>query len=377
VRTLLVASQKGGVGKTTTAINLAALAAQSGQRVLILDADPLGSVVTSLHLSRLSADDEDRPAYADPVTSNGAYWLNAIENLDVVSPYSDDDTSEEILQTFLEQMSGCSALGQYDLILIDAPPMLGPRPKALLRVADEVLIVQRAEPMSFRTLPAYLDLLNEVRKEGAGVKLGGILLTLPNGLVPGSKAEQKLRERFPGLLPISIPHDSEVNQALLLGQPVVSVNPESLAAKRYGSLAKLLNLTQERIPVAVGTRSYAKEAAFTAVKTPQPVAHRPVESRSAIPPKFQKAIPMSNRPVESRSAIPPKFEKPIPTALRSALNVGPLKNQSGPRLKSVETIRIPLPQETSEPLGLKWYLTVFAVMIWSAATGLLVAYLMR
>ena len=69
MHTLLIASQKGGVGKTTTAINLATLAAQSGQRVLILDADPLGTVATSLQLSR--SDRDGKPPQPDRVTRLG------------------------------------------------------------------------------------------------------------------------------------------------------------------------------------------------------------------------------------------------------------------------------------------------------------------
>jgi chromosome partitioning protein len=263
MRTLLVASQKGGVGKTTTAVNIAALAAKAGGRVLLLDADPLGSVAASLHLSRAAGEDTPAPR-PDGVTRRGAIWANVVPNLDVVSPYPDGDTAEAHLHDFLQEMPTSTVARFYDTVIIDAPPMLGPRPKALLKAASEVLIVQRAEPMSFRTLPAYLELIQEARNEGARVKLRGVLMTLPNGVTPGGKAELRMRERFQGLIPHSIPHDAEVNRALLLGKPVTVSAPQSAVSKQYITLAGLLGLTNDVVkaaPVVAAAAAPARKAA--------------------------------------------------------------------------------------------------------------------
>jgi chromosome partitioning protein len=249
LRTLLVASQKGGVGKTTTAVNLATLAAQAGKRVLLIDADPLGSVGASLLLTR---DDESthvpRP---DAVTGRGVVWSNVVQNLDVINPYSADSTSDEELVEFLAAMPTSPLSRFYDFVVMDAPPMMGARPKALLKAAQEVLIVQRAEPMSFRTLPAYLELMREVKAEGANVQLRGILMTLPSGVAMGSKAEQTIREKFKGILPQVIPFDPEINNALMLGRPLVMVQPTSAATKQYRALALSLGLTKDTAPARV------------------------------------------------------------------------------------------------------------------------------
>lgn len=239
MRSLLVSSQKGGVGKTTTAVNLAALAAaaladENGGRVLLLDADPLGSVATSLQLDRADAD----PAF---LTDMACLWPEVLPNLDVTNPYPTDATSEDDLDAFLAELSG---MADYEVVVIDAPPMLGRRPKALLHAAEEVLIVLRAEPMSFRTLPAYLDLVREVKSEGGSCRLRGILLTLPQGTVPGGSAEMGLRERFKGLLPQAVPFDPEVGRAMILGKPVVESSPRSVAAAQYRSLAVDLRLAR-------------------------------------------------------------------------------------------------------------------------------------
>ena len=256
MRTLLVASQKGGVGKTTTAVNLAALAAQAGSRVLLIDADPLGSVAASLLLSR-DGDADVRPdspeaegrdcPRPDGVTGRGALWAGVLPNLDVLSPYPADSTDDAELVEFLEAVPDSGLARGYDLVILDAPPMMGPRPKALLRAAGEVLIVQRAEPMSFRTLPAYLELMREVKTEGARVELRGILLTLPAGVALGSPAELTLRQKFKGLLPQAIPFDAEIDKALLAGQPIVVMRPVGTVAKQYRALAAALGLIRQTV----------------------------------------------------------------------------------------------------------------------------------
>ncbi len=254
MRTLLVASQKGGVGKTTTAVNLAALAAQAGSRVLLLDADPLGGVSASLLLAR-GGDPDARPdspgaegrdaPRPDGVTGRGALWSGVLPNLDVLSPYPADGTDGDELAGFLDALPAADLPRGYDLVVIDAPPAMGPRTKALLRAAGEVLVVQRAEPMSFRTLPAYLELVREVKAEGSRVELRGILLTLPAGVALGSPAEVAIRQKFKGLLPQAIPFDADIDRALLAGQPVVVTRPVGPASRQYRALATTLGLVQQ------------------------------------------------------------------------------------------------------------------------------------
>jgi chromosome partitioning protein len=266
VRSLLVASQKGGVGKTTTAVNLAALAAASGNRVLLLDADPLGSVSASLHLSREPGGRGEPRA----VTGGGTLWTDAVPGVDVVTPYPETDTAERHLQAFLDALPRAAA--SYDLVVIDAPPMLGPRPKALLRSADEVLVVQRAEPLSIRTMPSYLNLIQQARGEGSTCRLRGVVLTLPEGVQPGGTAEQRLRAAFPGVFPRSVPFDQQVGRALVVGAPLVIAAANCPAAKAYAALAEELGVTApvpERELVAASAAPAREPAPRTAAPKPE------------------------------------------------------------------------------------------------------------
>lgn len=303
MRTLLVASQKGGVGKTTTAVNLAALAARAGGRVLLIDADPLGSVAASLQLSR----DADGSARPDKVTGKGAAWADVLPNLDVVCPYPEDDTAEERLFEFLNELPNSPAARFYDRVIMDAPPMPGPRTKALLVAADEVLIVQRAEPMSLRTLPVYLELVREAQQAGGACRLRGILLTLPAGLPAGGKAEQALRARFKGLLPQTIPFDPEINRALVLGRPVVVNNPSCPAAVQYAALAAsagLVRAVKEKVLVGAGGPPAREVAApVKATDTPPPMqAVRPLPNPLALSPA-QKEPPTRRTPWAVLAAV--------------------------------------------------------------------------
>lgn len=287
MRTLLVASQKGGVGKTTTAVNLAALAAKAGGRVLLIDADPLGSVAASLQLSR--DPDAARP---DGVTGRGAVWSEVLPNLDVICPYPEDDTSDDRLFEFLDALPESPVARFFDRVVLDAPPMPGPRTKALLMAADELLVVQRAEPMSLRTLPVYLELVREAQRAGGTCRLKGILLTLPPGLPAGGKAEQSLRARFKGLLPQSIPFDPEINRALVLGRPAVVHSPSCPAAVQYRSLAASLGLVREAVreKVLVGAGGPPLSPA-AATDTPPPTSA--ITAPAARPAAREKANPLT------------------------------------------------------------------------------------
>jgi chromosome partitioning protein len=155
MRKLLVASQKGGVGKTTTALNLAAMAALAGQRVLVIDADPIGSAGVSLNLTP----NETAQNLAADLALTGNLWTGAFPGVDVLNPYSSTEFAEEELAKALERLDRFGKKRRYDLIVMDAPPSLWQRSRLLLEAANELLLVLRAEVLAFRTLPGFLEMV--------------------------------------------------------------------------------------------------------------------------------------------------------------------------------------------------------------------------
>ena len=225
MRTLLVASQGCGVGTTTTAVNLAAVTASGGARVLLLDADPGRRAVAALRLKG-----EPTPA---PVAGPGGVWASP-EGFEVATPYGDGGDLNDALESLMSH-----GPASYDVVVIDAPPGPGGATLALLRVADELVIVERADRESFRDLPNYLEAVRAARRGGATIGVRGILMTLPKGVTPGGPAETALRQKFKGLLPQAIPFDPAVTSA----RPVATAAPGTPAAKQYLALAAALKLT--------------------------------------------------------------------------------------------------------------------------------------
>jgi hypothetical protein len=119
---------------------------------------------------------------------------------------------------------------------------MGANPGQLLATCDQFILVMRAEPLAYRTLPAFLELVQRAR--GRAIALRGILLTLPEGETPSGRWERELRGRFGSrILPQAIPHDDTVSQAVLFGQIVCHSNRDTPAAVAYHALVETLDLT--------------------------------------------------------------------------------------------------------------------------------------
>ncbi len=241
VRKLLIASQKGGVGKTTTAINLASAIALTGGRVLLVDADPLAGAATALNL----ANHPQSPGLASVgITSLAPLWKDLLPGFDVTSPYGDSSAPAHTLDEFLGLIDKEAAFEQYGWIIFDAPPVLGGMQlRNLVRHADEMILIIRAEPLAFRTVPTFLQLIKLVQDEGSSVVLRGLLLTLPPTEQIGGPWETELRRVFARtMLPQTIPYDLEIARAGLLSKPIVVINPQAASSKQYMALASNLGL---------------------------------------------------------------------------------------------------------------------------------------
>lgn len=223
MKSLVIVSQKGGVGKTTSSVNIAAALGRK-KRVLLIDTDPIGSVCASLS-SQVSL------GSAGAQLSDGEGFLSISgENFDVFVPNEEDELT-------LDRFSSV-----YDWVVIDSQPYSGSQSNRIIRAASEMIVVMRGDALCFRSLPAFLEVLKSASANGESAKLRGVLLTLPSGEEPGGQWETALRRRLGSLLlPCAIPHDELIYQALIDQKSAVHAFPNGPASRQYQELARILD----------------------------------------------------------------------------------------------------------------------------------------
>jgi chromosome partitioning protein len=245
-RVVAIANQKGGVGKTTTAINFAASLAHYGQRTLVIDLDPQGNASSGLgfpkdHVEQGSLDVVLGRANLDDVIQN-----TLVEGLDLLPATRDLIGAEvELMQTTQRETRLQSALGSasshYDWIILDCPPSLGFLTVNALVAADSVLIPVQAEYYALEGLGELLRTLSVVRKRlNSKLKREGIVLTLHdtrNNLC--NMVEEQLRELFKDeVMDTVIPRNVRLGEAPSYGRPILAYDPSCWGARAYLSLAR-------------------------------------------------------------------------------------------------------------------------------------------
>jgi len=306
VRKLLVASQKSGVGKTTTSINLGAATAMAGARVLLVEADPLSAISAALNLPQHP---DKRQLRAAGIDLPGVLFCGVIPGLDVFSPYEEGGCSDEDFDRVL-QLLGLDAFREsYDCLIVNGPPFLGGRPAELLASCDEFVIVMQAEPLAHRTMPAFLEMVQRSSPSaGRAATMRGVVLTLPESEAPGGRWERELRGRFgKTVLPSVVPYDEEVGKASLFGHVVAHASPEAPASVAYQEMAGELQLAKG----ASGAKRPADAALSLAAAA---VRANPLVARSAPRPAVKAGGRRSSRvarPSAQNTGRPPK-DSPAP-----------------------------------------------------------------
>ncbi len=370
VRKLLVASQKSGVGKTTTSMNLAASTARNGTRVLLLDADPLSNISAALKLAehphRLSL----RQAGID---LPGVLVPNLVPGLDVLSPYDEGCCSDDDLDRLLRALTTPSARTCYGCMIVDVPPFMGANPAQLIASCDEFLLVMRAEPMAYRTLPAFLELIQRSARNGHTIQMRGILLTLAEGEEPGCRWERELRGRYGArILSEVIPHDETIDKSLRVGQIACHLQPDSPATRQFRQLCGKLGLDEESRSAASAEqvtqalREAAAEVGPSVVTAPAPATTAApsktpngadIEDRCAPVPEIASRKPMSapiQRPRRSERSSdtvrPGRPERAAPPAAAPLPPSSRMKKKpalSAPPVDQVDPA--PIPASPAEP----------------------------
>lgn len=252
MKTWAIANQKGGVGKTTTAITLAGLLAQAGYRTLLMDADPHGSL--SVYLGH------------DPdVTKGGLYQLfhevdtlteASVRNIVLHTKYENIDImpASSSMAALDRQMGTRGGMGlvfskalnmikeDYDYVLIDCPPLLGILMVNALAVCDELLVPVQTEFLALKGLERIVHTLHMIMQSRNEVLNYTVIPTLYDRRTKASRSTlEALQEQYPKTLwPGVIPVDTQFREASRIGAPLSMISPETRGVQAYSNLLEYL-----------------------------------------------------------------------------------------------------------------------------------------
>lgn len=240
-----IANQKGGVGKTTTAVNVGACIAEAGYPTVLVDADPQANATVGLGIERdrspglyevLSGEASAEEALAETVVP-GLMLLAAgpgLAGANVEMPRL--ERFEHRMREALEPLRS-----RFDYVLLDCPPSLGPLTVGALVAADRIIVPVQTEYYALEGLASLLETLDRVQRElNPRLTVAGMLLTMHDSRTRlGREVEDEVRRHFPDLVfDTVIPRNVRVGEAPSYGLPVTHHDPHSAGAEAYFELAK-------------------------------------------------------------------------------------------------------------------------------------------
>jgi len=242
---LALMNQKGGVGKTTTAVNLGACLAEAGARVLLVDLDPQGNATTGIGVDR---SDVKVGTYEVLIGSPAADAIirTQVAGLDLLPSTIDLAGAEvELVSAFARETKlrqGIEPLrGRYDFVLIDSPPSLGLLTVNALAAADEVLVPIQCEYYALEGLGQLLRTLDLVRDGvNPGLTVGGVVLTMFDARTKlAEQVVSEVRAHFgDAVFRNVIPRSVRLSEAPGFGKPIIVYDPSSRASTAYRDLAR-------------------------------------------------------------------------------------------------------------------------------------------
>ena len=245
-RFIAVSSQKGGVGKTTTAINLGACLAQESRRVLIVDIDPQGNASSGLGINGNDQKATIYEALINQVDLASTIVPTALSNLDLVPSGQRLSGAEVELVGMMARETRLRTLvsgirSNYDFVIVDCPPSLGLLTVNALTAADSVLIPLQCEYLALEGLTQLIGAIRLVQDHlNPGLRIEGVLLTMFDARLNLSQQVADEARKFfaERVYKTMIPRNVRLSEAPSFGKPIVLYDPHSSGAESYRELAK-------------------------------------------------------------------------------------------------------------------------------------------
>ncbi len=245
-RIIAIANQKGGVGKTTTNVNLSACLAVAGKRVLTIDIDPQGNTTSGLGIDKNKIEKSIYDVLINGADAKEAIIHTEIDNLDIiVSNIQLAGAEIELVSMISREMILKKALSEirdsYDYILIDCPPSLGLITINALTAADRLLVPIQCEYYALEGLAQLMNTVNLVQKHlNPDLKIEGVVLTMFDARTNlAIEVVQEVKKYFRDKVYTTIiPRNVRLGEAPSHGLPIIMYDPKSTGAEAYTDLAE-------------------------------------------------------------------------------------------------------------------------------------------
>lgn len=255
---IAIASQKGGVGKTTTAVNLSASLALLGHKVLLVDMDPQGSVATSFGYGRYDIRAGILEVFTRDVPITEAIHPTGVDLFDFVptNVWSDEGEKRNLIGAAAEsklRSSLAQVRDRYRFILIDCPPSLGNLTLNALIAADSLIVPIQCEYYALKALGRFLKMTRAIKAEqNPNLRYRGFLLTMVDNRNKLTKrVVQKVRSTLQGLVfSTEIPRNIRLAEVPYYGKPVLAIDKHCKGSTSYLDLAKEILSQSEQLGVA-------------------------------------------------------------------------------------------------------------------------------
>ena len=248
MKIIAIANQKGGVGKTTTAVNLGFALAEEGVRVLLIDLDPQGNATSSLGMQELEGESLYEPllggvSVAEKILPTRLPRLFIVPaDLDLAGAEVEIARMSDHLTRLKETLLPLRADDTFDYVLLDCPPSLGILMTNALAAADELLTPIQCEYFALEGLVKIVHVIEQVRGSGANdnLEIGGIVMTMFDSRTNlSAQVVADVREHFgERVYETVIPRTVRLSEAPSFGKSVLEHDPNGAGARAYRALAK-------------------------------------------------------------------------------------------------------------------------------------------